>query len=140
MEPARGGDSLATLGLVVGDAGDVDGEAPTGVCLRELLTVALETADAAPALGRDKFHLLAHAEGPVDEGAGDDGAKAGNSEGAVDGQAGAAQVRAWRSHGEDLVHFSEERVEALAGGRGKGDDGCVFEHGVLKGFDGLHLG
>ena len=51
LEPAGDGDGLAPLGLVVGDAGDVDGEASTGICFPQLLAVALEAADASAKLG-----------------------------------------------------------------------------------------
>ena len=47
LEPAGRGDGLAALGLVVGYAGDVDGEAAAGVGFRQLLAVALEAADAS---------------------------------------------------------------------------------------------
>ena len=76
--------------MVVGDAGDVDCEASTGICFSEPLAVALEAADASAELGGDEFDVLADGQGTVDEGAGDDGAKAGDGEGAVDGEAGAA--------------------------------------------------
>ena len=82
----------------------------------------------------------ADGESAVDEGAGYDGTEARHGKRAVDGQAGAAQVRSGGSVGENVVHFLEERVEALAGLGGKGDDGGVFKDGALEGFDCFHLG
>ena len=57
-------------------------------------------------------------EDSVDEGAGDDGAEAGNGEGAVDGQTGAPQIGTGFGFGEDGVYFLEEGIEAVAGGGG----------------------
>ncbi len=140
FKPTGGGDGLAAAGVVVGDAGNVDGEAAAGVRLDELLPVALEATDAPFQLRGDEFDVLADAEGTVDEGAGDDGAEAGDCEGAVDGEAWAAKVGTGGRFGEDFVDFAQKRVEAVAGGGGDGDDGCLFEDGAFEGFDGLHFG
>ena len=55
--------------------------------------MTLQAADAAAQAGGGQFHFLPYRQQPVNQGAGDHGAKAGNGKAAVDRQARPAQVR-----------------------------------------------
>ena len=89
--------------------------------------MALEAADAAAQAARLDLDLLADLEAAVEEGAGDDGAEAAHGEGAVDGEAGAAEVALRGGGVEGGVKGGDEIVETVPGGSGGADDGDAFE-------------
>ena len=130
LEHVTSGEHHAAPQLLGADAAHVDGGARSGREALDLLAVALEAANAPPQAAGLDLDLLAYFQAAVEERAGHDGAETLDGEGAVDGEAGTAEV-ALRGRGvERRVEGGDEVVEALAGRRRGAHDGGSFEPGA----------
>ena len=101
-------DHLAALDLLYAQARDIDRSAAAWHGGLFFLLVGLQTAHTpAQAAGQD-FDLLAQIQAAIGQRAGDDGAKAGDAEDAVHGQARTAQVGTRRGFFEQQAKGREE--------------------------------